>query len=325
MTSKKLLGQFYTTNVEHILQRLSRPTGYKCIEPFVGKGDLLKWCPINETYDIEPKCDCIQRDTLLNPPDYINKFIITNPPYLAKNKTNLYKDLFKFHDTNDLYKIFLKTIVNGNVAGGILILPLNFMCSMDYKIRDYFFGKYHITKLNIFETRVFEDTDIPICSFEFYKGKQTNDIDAMFFPSKKNIMVSICKKNKWLIGGEIYNPVESKYKLGRLLKNQTATTNLYLKTTDTGTEAGRIKMVVKEPYYGKITDRNVMTITSNIPIENESHVADEFNLLLNKHREKYNSLFLTNFRNSTTYTRKRISFSLVFLLLKKVLNKLLTP
>jgi DNA-directed RNA polymerase beta subunit len=38
----------------------------------------------------------------------------------------------------------------------------------------------------------------------------------------------------------------------------------------------------------------------------------EFNTYLNTHREKYNSLFLTNYRESNTIARKRISFGLVY-------------
>ena len=64
------------------------PTHARCvIEPFAGQGDLLQWLdqlncwtgPI-ESYDIDPKKDgIIKRDTLLNPPNYENACIITNP------------------------------------------------------------------------------------------------------------------------------------------------------------------------------------------------------------------------------------------------------
>jgi tRNA1(Val) A37 N6-methylase TrmN6 len=30
----------------------------------------------------------ITKDTLLNPPDYKNKIVVTNPPYLAKNSVS---------------------------------------------------------------------------------------------------------------------------------------------------------------------------------------------------------------------------------------------
>ena len=93
MDSKKLLGQFYTTNSDYILQGLTMPDEIEIVEPFVGNGDLVKWIKKNIknysllTYDIDPKTECSEiRDTLMNPPKYDGKFSITNPPYLAKNK-----------------------------------------------------------------------------------------------------------------------------------------------------------------------------------------------------------------------------------------------
>ena len=320
MNNKKNLGQFYTTNYKYILQRFDKPKNIKTIEPFCGNGDLLNWINIDEIYDKDPKIQCIKKDTLLNPPDYRNKFIITNPPFLSKNKTNLYENLFIKYKTNDLYKVFIKTIVDGDIDSGILILPSNFLCSMDWKIRDYFFSKYYIEKLNIFEETVFNDTDIPICSFSFKKGKQ-REIDLMFFPNKKNIFVRLEKNNKWLIGGDIYKPVKSKYKFGRLLKGQKSTTNIFLNATDTGSIDKKIKLSIQKPFYGKQTDRNFATITSNILIKNEQKLVDNFNEYFNQLRDKYNSMFLTNFRNSTVYTRKRISFYLTYNILKKLLDK----
>ena len=92
--NKKNLGQFYTTNYKYILDKLYIPVNVKnIIEPFSGKGDLIKFINKSsdkkyniEEYDIDPHTDeSIQRDTLLDPPNYENKFIITNPPYLERN------------------------------------------------------------------------------------------------------------------------------------------------------------------------------------------------------------------------------------------------
>ena len=108
--SKKDLGQFYTTNYSYILQNLKIPEKEKnIIEPFAGQGDLLNFIEkkdgVNiEYYDIDPKKQfIIKRDTLLNPPEYKNKFVITNPPYLARNKSDN-KELFDKYNQNDLYK-----------------------------------------------------------------------------------------------------------------------------------------------------------------------------------------------------------------------------
>ena len=93
MSTKKLKGQFYTVNSTYILDGLSLDTknASRIVEPFAGKGDLVnciatKKLPL-EMYDIDPKRDgVVQRDTLLNPPDYTGAWILTNPPYLARNK-----------------------------------------------------------------------------------------------------------------------------------------------------------------------------------------------------------------------------------------------
>ena len=112
MESKQNLGQFYTTNYEYILQNLNIPEGVSdIIEPFAGMGDLLKFLDISkynlQCYDIDPKQTYIEkRDTLLDPPDFNNKYVITNPPYLARNKStnkslfDKYKVVISFYDDN---------------------------------------------------------------------------------------------------------------------------------------------------------------------------------------------------------------------------------
>lgn len=80
----------YTTKAGKICSNLIHyiPNEAKLIEPFVGGGDLLFLFPNHEweKYDIEDVGDNIVQDTLKNPPSYCNKWVITNPPYLAKNK-----------------------------------------------------------------------------------------------------------------------------------------------------------------------------------------------------------------------------------------------
>jgi len=235
--NKQNLGQFYTTNYKHILQNLFIPENIKTIvEPFAGKGDLVDFINefqeskqrknlIIESYDIDPKQDyIIKQDTLLNPPDYSNKFVITNPPYLARNKSKD-KTVFDKYKQNDLYKCFIQTLINSNCLGGILIIPLNFWCSIrksDIVLRKQFLDKYGVITLNIFEESVFDDTSYAVCSFQFEKknnenlGNDTNDIKCVIFPSKKEINLSFNKDNNYTIGGEIYKlPQNDTYTIER--------------------------------------------------------------------------------------------------------------
>ena len=148
---KQQLGQFMTTNFNYILQNMKIPDNIEVIiEPFCGNGDLLNFIDINkyiiECYDIEPKKDfIIQQNTMKNPPNYNGKFLLTNPPYLARNKCNQ-KELFDKYDVNDLYKCHIKEIIINNPNGGILIIPLNFWSSIrknDIELRKDFLEKLH--------------------------------------------------------------------------------------------------------------------------------------------------------------------------------------
>ena len=176
--SKKELGKFYTTNYAYILSNMNIPLTVKTIiEPFVGKGDLLNFIKnINkynlEIYDIDPQFSTvIKQDTLLNPPDYTNKFILTNPPYLARNKSKN-KTLYEKYNSNDLYKCFIINLLTNICLGGIIIIPLNFLSSIrktDIDLRKKFLEKYHIKMINIFEEKVFIDTGYAVCSILFEK------------------------------------------------------------------------------------------------------------------------------------------------------------
>ena len=151
MNSKSKLGQFYTTNSDYILQGMKVPDGVDVIEPFCGQGDLVKWVGGEvEKYDIDPKIDAITQDTLLNPPNYKDKYVVTNPPYLARNKSPD-KVLYDKYDMNDLYKISIRTIIDGDVVGGILIVPVNFISEDSSKLREYFFSKYKITRFTTYK------------------------------------------------------------------------------------------------------------------------------------------------------------------------------
>jgi hypothetical protein len=121
------------------------------IEPFAGQCDLIKFLDGEkytiECYDIDvKKTMVIYRDTLNNPPTYKNKFVLTNPPYLARNKSEK-KEIFDKYNQNDLYKCFLIELTTNKCLGGIIIVPLNFWCSIrknDILLRKKFIQIYDI-------------------------------------------------------------------------------------------------------------------------------------------------------------------------------------
>lgn len=337
--NKKKLGQFFTTNYKYILSDLSIPDNIKkIIEPFCGNGDLLNFIDKNkytlECYDIEPKHEYIvKRDTIETPPNYSNSFVITNPPYLSRNKSKN-KEMFDKNDVNDLYKCHIKDLLVNNPIGGIIIIPLNFFCSirnMDIELRKKFLTTYIINQLNIFEEQVFDDTTYTVCSFQYeYKPDSNQEIPITIYPSKKKLSFLLNEENNYTIGGEIYNIEDNEdYKITRLLEKETPNTNLVLKSIDDN-EKSKIKLEYVSDdkiYYGKISSRTyaTLTITPKINDDIQKKLADDFNKYLNNKREKYNSLFLTNYRESKKIARKRISFDLAYkivgMLMKKYFKK----
>ena len=357
--NKSKLGQFYTTNYNYILQSLNItvPNVENIIEPFAGNGDLIKFIKeqekekeryLIECYDIDPKQDfIIKRDTLLNPPNFENKYIITNPPYLARNKCKD-KTMFDKYDTNDLYKCFLEIIIKDVCLGGIIIVPLNFISSMrksDCELRQKFINKYNIINLNIFEENVFNDTKYSVCSFNFEKIESKTEkeskieskieyesvINCTIYPSKTKLSLKLNKNNNYTVGGEIYNLgiKNTKFKIDRatkLTKNTDCITNILLKCIDDSIQ-NKIKLSITDD-DNKFIDTTkdlsarsyaTLVIEPKIDIKKQEELAQKFNIYLNEQREKYNSLFLTNYRESNTIARKRISFQLAFQICKHLL------
>lgn len=344
VSNKQLLGQFYTTNYEYILQDLFIPDGINnIIEPFAGNGDLIHFMNkdnINyniELYDIDPQKEYIvKKDTILNPPNYNGKFIITNPPYLARNKSKN-KTLFDKYNVNDLYKCLIKELLSNTCIGGILIIPLNFWSSIrlsDIELRKYFLTIYNVIFLNIFEEQVFDDTSYTICSFQFELKTNLNNInniiDTMIYPSKIQLNVELNDNNNYMIGGEIYKlKLNNYYKIIRATsKNKTKiNTNILVKCIDDNkyNKIGLQYINDQNRYIDDTPNQTARTyatliIEPSIDIIQQQLVIEKFNKFLEEYRTKYNSLFLTNYRESNDIARKRISFELVYSIVEYILD-----
>lgn len=328
MTTKNQLGQFYTTRYEYVLSNMYIPDGVKTIvEPFVGKGDLLNFIKnrnkyVFEIYDIDPKIEnTIKRDTLLCPPNYSKKFILTNPPYLARNKSKN-KEIYDKYKCNDLYKCFIINILTNICDGGIIIVPLNFLSSIrksDIDLRRKFLEKYTIKIINIFEEQVFNDTTYAVCTIYFVKKEnEINEIKTYIYPSKKQMNICLNSENNYTIGGEIYNLKQNpEYVIQRATRETTENiTNILLKCIDDSKDNQLgFKIVDDADRYIDMTEnlsaRSYATLVINkyITLQQQRMLVDKLNEYIKSKREKYNSLFLTNYRETD---RKRISFDLAF-------------
>jgi hypothetical protein len=337
---KKRLGKFYTENYEHIMQGFELPSLHEThfIEPFVGKGHLLEFLKSYyqtelanlhiSFYDLESHVEGTQvRDSIQNPPDYTNAFVITNPPFLALNKTRE-KDPFHMYGVNDLYKCFLKTIIHRDCVGGLLIIPINFWSSIrknDILLRKMFLEKYKVKKMNLFEERVFHDTSFMVTSFLFERRQEGDDnfsIPTTIYPSKKEVSFEVSEFTYWMIGGDLYHlPQNEKISVTRVYEKENGewenpNTRLYLHALDDGIEKRiHLEFVTdREMYIGKESDRSYCSLSIHPPLQDEMQrlLADRFNRYLEKKRTEYHSMFLTNYRESREFARKRISFQLAY-------------
>jgi len=344
--NKKAKGQFYTVNSTYILEGLALPpsTVRTIIEPFAGKGDLIDWLrqrgitqPV-EAYDIEPKRAGIQkRDTLTNPPNYDNAWIITNPPYLARNRSAS-KTLFDTYSTNDLYKCFITTLTTPPLAaGGIMIIPSGFFLSprdLDVRCRHAFMTQYRVLKVKYFEETVFPDTTTTVVAVSFEKSPialTEQAVDWVNRPSGLTQTFTMKAADNWIIGGDIYKlPTDvhiRRYVLEQKLKTDEYISSMTLNAVDSGTQVGRISLDYKEGYIypAQECSRTYATLCIRgrvLTAEEQKRICSEFSTFVEQKRKDTWSLFLPQFRESKEYARKRMPFELAYTIVGHLISKL---
>ena len=193
-------------------------------------------------------------------------------------------------------------------------------------------SNYKITKIKFFEETVFPDTPTTVVAFSFEKSDTQLTSQSVLWEQRptgncKNFLME--KKNKWIIGGDIYNIEKNpNIKISRFVKDRKNEniTNLTICALDSGTENGRINLNYKKDYVyqGIDTSRTYATLCIKgveLNEEDQLQIAKKFNDFIENKRNEYWSLFLPQYRESKEYARKRIPFDLVY---KIVCNFLLS-
>ena len=316
----------YSENFNVLLFDLFQGFNYskEVVDPFAGKGDLLftleRFKKVN-MYDIEPEHpDIIEQDTLMEPVDYDNKYVVTNPPYLAKNK-NKDKFLYNLYKVDDLYKASIKSIINGKALGGCLIVPLNFLTDENTKdLRKEFFSKYHIANLNIFKQQMFKYTKYNTCSFNFFLGKQEKPIKTVIFNELIELNIELKEEYGYRLFGEFYKSLDIPTTIVRHIPNNNVSSNILIHCID-GIKADNLIRAeyVEELPIIKESDRNTFVASVNLTKEEQLQIIEYFNNFVNTYRDKYYNLIFTNYRENN---RKRISFDLAYKILQKGIDEL---
>lgn len=115
-----------------------------------------------------------------------------------------------------------------------------------------------------------------------------------------------------------YNHIKTigKIKISEDLYEEIKSNIIFLKAIDSGSEEGKISLEDIRKYgvrclVSKESSRHMVyfIFQKKIPIFEQQKIIESFNREINKMREKYSSLFLTNYRDNG---RKRISFDFVY-------------
>jgi hypothetical protein len=128
-----------------------------------------------------------------------------------------------------------------------------------------------------------------------------------------------------LIGGEIYELENDKiFKVSRLTsKNANSNYITDLKINCLDTPSKKILLETTKDHFidntEKLSARSFATlvIEPELNLEQQEKLKQDFNEFLNEKRAKYNSLFLSGYREND---RKRISFGLVFKIVEHLLS-----
>ena len=313
------------------------------IEPFVGEYDLLKLFsniisnnPIR-AYDIinpysnPPFENCVytQLDTFLNVvfEDVKDAFIITNPPYRAKNKLPSdmkvrYKSLLS--DVNDLYQIFIKQLISNRwfIGGGFIIVPSNFIFGKQSgNILTSFLKYFQINILNIFEKKVFENTTQSVVSILFTrKKKNINNFKCTLFRENEQIPISK-ERFEYIINFDFTR----EYCLNSdliVMRNYNTPNGMFKTDIRISLLDYNMKAYIEHTTSDdKITDRAFMTVCLNREFNNDQQnkIVEEFNTLLSDLRKKTYSLVLTSYRE---FDRKRLTFEEAYLILHQAIHNL---
>jgi hypothetical protein len=336
-TSKQALGQYFTTNVDLILSEFETYVqGKDVVDPFAGGWDLLAWAQRTGAksvvgLDIEPRNEqTLYRDSLLDPIDYSNYLVLTNPPYLAANKSKgKYKDIYSKWDQSDLYKCFLSSLGRLNALEAIVIIPSNFLCESNPKARSVLFSGYDLLYAKYWKEQIFDDATTGVCALYLKKRDGLNpgfqSFECKLLPEERMIQMDLHERYGYIHGGEQLATLDRTFQFEKVsTETKHINTNIVVGCLDGGRYDLGFHYNQGEPIKAPktvITTFQVNTVGFELNEEQQKHVVDLSNHELKQMRETYSSMFLSNYMGAT---QKIMSVSIAKAFLSNATKKSLT-
>lgn len=313
------LGQFYTTNVSDLLSGYEHlVSGKHLVDMFAGEGHLLEWVMKNgakstEGYDIEPKTfSWEQRDSIMNPPQ-VDGFLISNPPFLSKNK-NKNKIPYEKWKMNDLYKCHLAALKRSGVTEGILILPSNFMSESSPIARNVFFQDYSIGKLKYFYYPVFPGVTTGIVVFDFFIGGGSKvSFDAEIYYPDKVIKehLTLKKEYDYLWGGQFFDLIRDdkpiKITKHDESKNGSPNTNIIISLLTRGAYplGAHYNEGPPIPCGKKAFTTYQVSVGIDLTEKQQRNIVAKYNIVLSFYMLGFHGLFMANYMGADQKIKSR--------------------
>ena len=305
---KQALGQYYTTNSDQVLAGFEHLVKDKfVVDPFAGGCDLLRWavrhgCRGTLGLDLEPTSTSIlQNNSIENPPDYSGKLVLTNPPYLSRNKYKGDKSVFDQWGFDNLYKCHLASLRTADEF--IEIVPVNFFCESRDAIRRYLFATHSITQATFWTDPSFDDTNQCVTVFHAVKKKQENQQFSLTFrPEGRIIDVLLEERYRYLHGADFFEYISTGDSV-----------DLAITKTDTGMPEPNSRIVIGlldkgswrsgfsynegEAVYCKPASFTTyqLTLSREFTEAQQRAIVDLAQTRLEQYRAQYSDMFLANY------------------------------
>ncbi len=337
---KRDLGQFFTRDAvwlrPHIRDWISnlQHTYTTCVDPFAGEGHLLN---IASTFGFEVKghdCDptiCASHgwgepnDSIMKIISHENAFVLTNPPYLAKNSARrLRSPMFRYfkeghvplHNPRNLPILddLAKLAIDQNIRrfdDSIWVVPESLIQDLS-DLPDWIENLHSIT---ILEKNPFDDTEHPVCVMIFSSSNPIQQIwknDELLgnYPDLKAIHDSFATGDSRLTPMRFNSPNGP---LGFRAVDGTREDGSMCIRFCRGDELGYPRENIK------VSSRHL----TYIDIEIEGEVLDatiaEVNRTIDEYREATHDVFLTAFMGNTKTgeRRRRLDYKLARVMFNK--------
>lgn len=334
-TLQQARGQYNTVKAKELLQDYTKYVSFKrVIDPCAGEGDLLAWATANgaistEGYDIDSTKYPI-RDTILNPLDYSNYLVISNPPYLTRNKAKKqYTAVYDKYKLNDLYKCHLASLIEGQCKEGIEIVPTNFLSESNSKMRALFFQHYTIPYATYWTEPCFENATTGICIFYFRRKEAGEPIHSTIrlLPKDETIQVTLRPEYGYLWGDEFFDYIGSdSLDIQKITVStpKSLYSHLVLGLLDKGKWQQGLSYNDDDPIISSTTAFTTYQLAFDIVLSEsqQRQIVLRFNERLQYFRDKYRGLFLTNYMGAN---QKILPVSYCYRLLTKIINDEILP